>query len=69
MAPGNYPGSSGTRNLKDNISDLQAQIAANQRGIKLVSELIDEYGLEVVQAYMMHIQVKVFLVLLSLKWK
>lgn len=31
MAPGRFPGSSGTRNLHDNISDLRAQVAANQK--------------------------------------
>ncbi|KAM9308642.1 5-oxoprolinase [Gastrophryne carolinensis] len=56
MAPGLIPGSSGTRNLHDNLSDLRAQVAANQKGIQLVNELIDVYGLEVVQAYMAHIQ-------------
>ncbi|KAK7866095.1 hypothetical protein R5R35_011613 [Gryllus longicercus] len=56
MAPGKIPGSSGTRNLQDNLSDLKAQIAANHKGITLVSELIDAYGLDVVQAYMGHIQ-------------
>ncbi|XP_073411157.1 5-oxoprolinase [Dendrobates tinctorius] len=56
MAPGLIPGSSGTRNLHDNLSDLRAQVAANQKGIQLVNELIDIYGLEVVQAYMAHIQ-------------
>ncbi|XP_078086332.1 5-oxoprolinase isoform X2 [Mustelus asterias] len=56
MAPAQIPGSSGTRNLHDNLSDLRAQVAANQRGIQLVNELIDVYGLEVVQAYMFHIQ-------------
>ncbi|XP_049939893.1 5-oxoprolinase [Schistocerca serialis cubense] len=56
MAPGKIPGSSGTRNLQDNLSDLRAQIAANQKGISLVRELIDAYGLDVVQAYMGHIQ-------------
>lgn len=44
------------RNLSDNISDLRAQVAANQKGIQLVCELIDQYGLDVVQAYMNHIQ-------------
>lgn len=29
--PGPVPGSSGTRNLSDNLSDLRAQIAANQK--------------------------------------
>ncbi|VVC30615.1 Hypothetical protein CINCED_3A005881 [Cinara cedri] len=56
MAPASLPGSSGTRNLKDNLSDLKAQIAANQKGIYLVTELINSYGLDVVQAYMEHIQ-------------
>ena len=31
MAPGKIPGSSGTRNLSDNLSDLKAQIAANNK--------------------------------------
>ncbi|KAM8811123.1 5-oxoprolinase [Eudromia elegans] len=56
MAPGRVPGSSGTRNLHDNLSDLRAQVAANQKGIQLVGELIGLYGLPVVQAYMAHIQ-------------
>ncbi|KAH1001014.1 hypothetical protein HUJ04_013277 [Dendroctonus ponderosae] len=46
----------GGRNLHDNISDLRAQVAANKKGIDLVNELIDQYGLDVVQAYMNHIQ-------------
>lgn len=46
----------GGRNLSDNLSDLRAQVAANQKGIQLVKELIDQYGLKVVQAYMGHIQ-------------
>jgi hypothetical protein len=31
MAPGKYPGCTGTRNLEDNISDLRAQVAANHK--------------------------------------
>jgi 5-oxoprolinase (ATP-hydrolysing) len=46
----------GGRNLSDNISDLRAQVAANKKGIALVGELIEQYGLGVVQAYMDHIQ-------------
>ena len=30
-APGKYPGSCGSRNIKDNLSDLKAQVAANQK--------------------------------------
>lgn len=65
-------GCSGSRNLRDNLADLNAQIAANQKvsraksnllsskkifqGIALLQELIESYTLPVVQAYMGHIQ-------------
>ena len=55
-APGKLPGCAPTRNLKDVLSDLRAQVAANHRGIALVRELIAEYGLDVVHAYMHYIQ-------------
>lgn len=54
--PTKAKGAVGTRNLGDNLSDLKAQVAANQKGIQLVGELIDFYGLNVVQAYMNYIQ-------------
>ncbi|CAG8509217.1 4459_t:CDS:10, partial [Scutellospora calospora] len=54
--PARYPKCSGTRCLRDNISDIKAQVAANHKGINLVKTLIQEYGLDVVQAYMMHIR-------------
>lgn len=54
--PAQYPGCSGTRCLADNLNDLKAQIAANQKGINLIQTLIDEYGEEVVQFYMRNIQ-------------
>ncbi len=54
-APGR-PKIGGSRRLEDNISDLKAQVAANQKGIELVQEMVDHYGLEVVQAYMGHVQ-------------
>ena len=56
------PAISGTRLLSDNLSDLKAQVAANQRGIDLLLEMVEHYssedvpGLPVVQAYMYHIQ-------------
>ncbi|EFJ47592.1 hypothetical protein VOLCADRAFT_61291, partial [Volvox carteri f. nagariensis] len=60
LAPGKLaeqiPRISGTRNLSDNLSDLKAQVAANTRGIQLVCELIKEYGMGVVSAFMGHIQ-------------
>ncbi|KAJ2821991.1 hypothetical protein GGI24_004061, partial [Coemansia furcata] len=54
--PAKHPGCTGTRNYRDVLSDLKAQIAANHRGIMLVRALCVEYGLDVVQAYMSHIQ-------------
>ncbi|KIW03074.1 uncharacterized protein PV09_05720 [Verruconis gallopava] len=54
--PARWPGCSGTRCLADNINDLKAQVAANQKGINLISTLIEEYGEEVVQFYMHSIQ-------------
>ncbi|KAL7751057.1 hypothetical protein RI367_003637 [Sorochytrium milnesiophthora] len=54
--PAQYPGCSGTRNWRDNLSDLRAQVAANNRGIFLVRKLILEYGLEVVHSYMTYIR-------------
>jgi len=35
---------SGCRNLEDNISDLKAQVAANNRGLSLLLEMADHYG-------------------------
>ena len=54
--PAQYPDCSGTRCLADNINDLKAQIAANQKGINLISALIEDYGEEVVRFYMGNIQ-------------
>ena len=45
-----------SRRLADNISDLKAQVAANQCGVHLLSELIVISGLETVQAYMGYLQ-------------
>lgn len=55
-APGLIPGNSGARKIQDNLSDLRAQVAANQKGASLMQELVAEYSLEVIQAYMNHIQ-------------
>lgn len=56
QAPGKVPGCSAARTISDNIADLNAQIAANRKGIQLVTSLIEEYSLDVVHAYMQHIQ-------------
>jgi len=44
------------RNPDENLADLQAQIAANEKGVRLLGELLDRHGLDVVSAYMQHIQ-------------
>jgi len=54
--PARYPGCSGTRTLADNINDLRAQVSANQKGISLIESLINEYGEDTVQFYMVEIQ-------------
>ncbi|KAF3058080.1 hypothetical protein GL218_05746 [Daldinia childiae] len=54
--PAKYPGCSGTRCLADNINDLRAQVSANQKGISLIEGLIQEYGEDTVQFYMVSIQ-------------
>lgn len=53
---GEYPGCSVTRRMGDNLSDLKAQVSANQRGIVLLRKLCDEYTLPVVHRYMAGIQ-------------
>ena len=37
-------------------SDMHAQIAANLRGAGLIGKMIDEYGLDLVQEYMLHVR-------------
>ncbi|MEV4450531.1 hydantoinase B/oxoprolinase family protein [Streptomyces mirabilis] len=45
-----------SRNPKTNLADLRAQIAANQKGVDEVARMIENFGLDVVQAYMRHVQ-------------
>ncbi|KAJ5740681.1 Hydantoinaseoxoprolinase N-terminal [Penicillium malachiteum] len=54
--PASYPGSSGTRTLRDNIADLKAAISSNNKGIHLIRSLIKEYTWPVVEFYMKAIQ-------------
>ncbi|WP_205042079.1 hydantoinase B/oxoprolinase family protein [Rhodoligotrophos defluvii] len=44
------------RNLVQNVNDLKAQIAANEKGVAELRRMIDHFGLDVVQAYMGHVQ-------------
>ncbi|MFC4270468.1 5-oxoprolinase [Sneathiella chungangensis] len=52
LASGRYP----CRNIDQNIADLSAQIAANETGLREVRKMIDQFGVEVVKAYMGHVQ-------------
>ncbi|WP_112468576.1 hydantoinase B/oxoprolinase family protein [Streptomyces triticisoli] len=45
-----------SRSPETNLADLRAQIAANQKGVDEVARMIDDFGLDVVQAYMRHVQ-------------
>ena len=57
-APGTsgVPGSVGTRNEPDVLSDLRAQVAANNRGVALIRDMVRLAGLHTVHSYMRHIQ-------------
>ncbi len=44
------------RNPEENLADLEAQIAANHTGARLLAELDQRFGPQVVSAYMQHIQ-------------
>ncbi|MBI4205333.1 MAG: hydantoinase B/oxoprolinase family protein, partial [Betaproteobacteria bacterium] len=44
------------RNVEQNIADLRAMIAANQKGVVELRRMIEHFGLEVVHAYMRHVQ-------------
>ncbi|MFF9361078.1 hydantoinase B/oxoprolinase family protein [Streptomyces griseoluteus] len=45
-----------SRNPATNLADLRAQIAANRKGADELGRMIEEFGLDVVQAYMRHVQ-------------
>ncbi|WP_109535578.1 hydantoinase B/oxoprolinase family protein [Mycolicibacter sinensis] len=45
-----------SRSPDTNLADLRAQIAANQKGIDEIRAMIAHFGLDVVQAYMRHVQ-------------
>jgi 5-oxoprolinase (ATP-hydrolysing) len=44
------------RNPAQNVADLKAQVAANSRGQAELAKMVAEYGLDVVRAYMGHVQ-------------
>ena len=52
LLSGRYP----CRNIDQNLSDLTAQIAANETGVQELQKMIKHFGHEVVIAYMGHVQ-------------
>ncbi len=52
LASGQYP----CRNIDQNMADLEAQVAANETGIREVRNMVETFGLETVLAYMRHVQ-------------
>lgn len=52
LSSGPYP----ARNPDQNIADLKAQIAANEKGVQEMWRMIDQFGQDVVIAYMEHVQ-------------
>jgi 5-oxoprolinase (ATP-hydrolysing) len=52
LTGGPYP----ARNPAQNVADLRAQIAANEKGREELLKMVEHFGLDVVQAYMRHVQ-------------
>ncbi|MGX4643035.1 hydantoinase B/oxoprolinase family protein [Massilia sp. SYSU DXS3249] len=52
LANARYP----ARNPDQNLADLRAQVAANQKGVEELRRMVAHFGLDVVRAYMGHVQ-------------
>jgi 5-oxoprolinase (ATP-hydrolysing) len=52
LAGARYP----ARNPDQNIADLRAQVAANEKGVQELRRMVAHFGLDVVRAYMGHVQ-------------
>ena len=52
LGSGRWP----ARNPDQNIADMRAQIAANEKGVQELLRMCDHFGLDVVRAYMGHVQ-------------
>jgi 5-oxoprolinase (ATP-hydrolysing) len=52
LAGARYP----ARNPDQNMADLRAQVAANQKGVDELRKMVAHFGLDVVRAYMGHVQ-------------
>lgn len=52
LESGPYP----SRNTSQNLADLRAQIAANEKGVQELRNMLTQFGLDTVAAYMNHVQ-------------
>jgi 5-oxoprolinase (ATP-hydrolysing) len=52
LASGRYP----VRNADQNVADMGAQVAANEKGVQELHRMVKDFGLEVVHAYMGHVR-------------
>ena len=52
LTSGRYP----ARNVAQNLADLRAQVAANEKGTRELNKMVAHFGLDVVHAYMRHVQ-------------
>jgi 5-oxoprolinase (ATP-hydrolysing) len=52
LQSGEFP----SRNPQQNMADLKAQIAANEKGVQELRKMVEQFSLDVVQAYMRHVQ-------------
>ena len=52
LGSGKYP----ARNIEQNLADMRAQIAANEKGAQELLKMVEHFSLNVVQAYMQHVQ-------------
>ncbi len=52
LSSGRYP----SRNVEQNLADLRAQVAACAKGIEELHKMVAHFGLDVVRAYMKHVQ-------------
>ena len=52
LSSAEYP----SRNPDTNLADLRAQVAANEKGVEELRRMVGQHGLDVIRAYMGHIQ-------------
>jgi 5-oxoprolinase (ATP-hydrolysing) len=45
-----------SRDPETNLADLRAQVAANEKGVRELGRMVASFGLDVVRAYMRHVQ-------------